>query len=109
MGGEGGGEGEVARFTNKGRLELAGRLQLAKLSKCVVPDREVQRQQRTPAACRLHLDLPLMVAGKRQGKGHSPHPQAAPGTSPAFPSSLPSLSPPSFPSFLPLFSFLFFH
>lgn len=55
-------------FTNKGRLDLAGRLQLARLSKCVVPGREVQRQLRTQT-CRFHLDLSFSNAGKRQGKG----------------------------------------
>lgn len=50
-------------FTNKGSLDLAGRL-----SKCVVPDREVQHQLRTQTR-RLHLDLSFSSDRKRQGKG----------------------------------------
>lgn len=54
----------------QGRLDLAGGLQLARLSKCVVPDSELQGQ--LEQTCRLHLDLPLGSAGKRQGKGSQP-------------------------------------
>lgn len=78
----------------QGRLDLAGGLQLARLSKCVVPDSELQGQ--LEQTCRLHLDLPLGSAEKRQARGHSPHPQAGPGTGPAYPPPPPF--PPSFPT-----------
>lgn len=95
--------GSTGNFIYKqGQARFGWQAAITQALQCVVSGREVQRQLSTQT-CRLHLDLSVSSAGKRQGKGvTAPHAQAAPGTGPP---SLPHPSPFFFPP--PFFPFSF--